>query len=63
MIKKILCKEDKIDGIIYICPYCHRYVVGDSGIKKCFKCGGEVDTDHTEVYKGRVKFDGLQSWE
>lgn len=61
-IKKLLWREDRIDGIIYVCPHCHRYVMRDEGLQRCFKCGGAVDNDHTEQYKGRVKFDGLLPW-
>lgn len=66
--RKILCKEDEIDGYIYVCPYCHRYVcIGwpEKPIVRCYRCHGLVDTEHEEpkLYEGRVRFDGLQSFE
>ena len=65
--KKILCRDkDYLDGKIYSCPYCHRYVsipLGN-GLKQCFVCGGFVDTDQEEPAPKylRVKCDGLPSW-
>lgn len=58
----ILSKMDSLDGIIYVCPHCHRYVTAESGIKTCQKCGGKVDTDTQLRYEGSVKFDGEESW-
>lgn len=31
----ILSKLDSLDGTIYVCPHCHRYVTAESGIKIC----------------------------
>lgn len=65
--KKILCRDkDYLDGKIYICPYCHRYVAIPlgNGLKQCFVCGGFVDTDQEAPVPKylRVKCDGLPSW-
>jgi len=62
--KPILIREDKEDGWIYICPYCHRYVTWSQGLQQCRKCGGMVDNDHYEFAPKdlRVKYDGQLSW-
>ena len=62
--KPILIREDKEDGYIYACPYCHRYVNCSQGLHRCYKCGGEVDNDHYETVPQnlRVVFDGKPSW-
>lgn len=64
--KKILWKEDKSDGVIYVCPYCHRYLVlTGKGIYQCFVCGGFVDTSESEPCPDtvkRIKYDGLRPW-
>ena len=64
--KKILWKEDKSDGVIYVCPYCHRYLVlTGKGIHQCFVCGGFVDTSESEPCPDtvkRIKYDGLRPW-
>jgi hypothetical protein len=59
----ILIKTDKLDGMIYTCPHCHRHVMADRGIKTCQKCGGKVGNDNRTQYAGPVKFDGEESWE
>ena len=58
----ILIKLDSVDGIIYVCPHCHRYVMADRGIKNCQECSGKVDNDNRTQYVGPVKFDGEGSW-
>lgn len=64
--KKILCRQDKNYGKIFICPHCHRFVTltMNGGIRQCYVCGGLVDTDSAELDLNgvRVKSDGLQSW-
>lgn len=63
--KPILYRFDKEEGVIYICPYCHRYLVlAGKGIHQCFVCGGFVDTSICEIDDSnkRVKCDGLQPW-
>ena len=62
--KPILIREDKEDGYIYACPYCHRYVNCSQGLHRCYKCGGEVDNDHYETapLNLRVVSDGKPSW-
>ena len=62
--KPILIREDKEDGYIYACPYCHRYVNCSQGLHCCYKCGGEVDNDHYEMapLNLRVVSDGKPSW-
>ncbi len=62
--KKILEMEDKKDGIIYLCPFCKRYVVRSRGLQQCFVCGGMVDNDEIEKCKTgtKVKFDGSRPW-
>lgn len=62
--KPILIREDKEDGYIYACPYCHRYVVRASGLQQCAKCGGMVDNEKTDPWpaKTKMKFDGKESW-
>jgi hypothetical protein len=47
---------------IHACPYCHRYVKREKGIKICLCCYGAVDNDRAINYRGRVNFDGGQSW-
>lgn len=64
--KNVLYKEDKQDGIIFVCPHCFRYVVipFKKGLQQCFVCGGFVNTDvadHCPPGK-KIKFDGLSSW-
>lgn len=62
--KPILIREDKEDGYIYACPYCHRYVNCSQGLHRCYECGGEVDNDHYEMapLNLRVVSDGEPSW-
>lgn len=62
--KPLLIREDREDGWIYICPYCHRYVTRKKGLQQCAKCGGMVDNDATEACppKTKIKFDGKESW-
>lgn len=62
--KPILIREDKADGYIYVCPYCHRYVTWRAGLQQCYKCGGMVDNDRYEDAPAslKVKSDGLPSW-
>ena len=62
--KKIWKREDKTDGIIYICPYCRRYVVRASGLQQCAGCGGMVDNDNAELKPANtvIRFDGKGSW-
>lgn len=51
---KVLWKEDKIDGIIYVCPSCKAYVCG---FKICDKCNEPLEHEgHKDEYKGKVKF-------
>ena len=59
---RILKKRDLLDGVVYACPYCHRYITRAFGIKKCYGCGGNVDNEHVTQYDGRVIFDGMVSW-
>lgn len=61
--RSLMYKLDKIDGTIYVCPYCHRYVTAERGTKTCKKCGGKVNNDKRVRYEGPVKFDGEESWE
>ena len=65
-VRRLLCREDKTDGKIYICPHCHRYVTlpAHGGVYQCFVCGGLVDTDIAELdLRGvKVKYDGKESW-
>jgi rRNA maturation endonuclease Nob1 len=58
----LLIKVDDIDGYIYVCPYCHRYVLAEKGIHTCWKCGGKVDNDNLKSYSGKVNFDGELPW-
>lgn len=62
--KPILIREDREDGYIYACPYCHRYVNWSQGLHRCYKCGGEVDCDHYEFASKhlRIVSDGEPSW-
>lgn len=30
---RILKKRDLLDGVVYACPYCHRYITRAFGIK------------------------------
>ncbi len=62
--KPILIREDKEDGYIYICPFCHRYVLWAQGLQQCSVCGGMVDNDHYEFAPRdmNVKYDGKDSW-
>ena len=62
MCSPILIKVDSIDGYIYACPYCHRYVTRENGVRTCRKCGGLVNQDQEEEYDGPVSFDGRASW-
>lgn len=59
---RILKKRDLLDGVVYACPYCRRYITRAFGIKKCYGCGGNVDNEHVTQYDGRVIFDGMVSW-
>lgn len=62
--KPILIREDRRDGYIYVCPYCHRYVTWAKGLQQCWKCGGMVDNDHYQYAPKdmKVKSDGKPSW-
>ena len=60
--KMILKKKDDIDGYIYACPYCHRYVTIQPGSHACSVCGRMVDNDKKAMYTGKVIFDGKESW-
>jgi len=59
----IFSKIDSLDGVIYVCPHCYRYVMGACGVQICKKCSGRVDNDYQIQYEGNVKFDGDESWE
>lgn len=59
----IFSKTDSLDGVIYVCPHCYRYVSRGCGTRICKKCSGRVDNDHQIQYEGNVKFDGDESWE
>ena len=60
--KYILVTTDQAGGIIHACPYCHRYVKREKGIKICLCCYGTVDNDRAINYRVRVNFDGGRSW-
>lgn len=50
---KVLEKEDKLDGWIYICPTCKTYICGE---KQC-RCGQELDYSPPRIiYKGRYRY-------
>lgn len=51
--KPILVKDDKQDGWIYVCPYCHEYLCKTG---KCPKCGNEADWKMSERYTGKVYY-------
>ena len=59
----LLRKKDNLDGYIFACPHCHRYVTCRAGIQTCSACGGVVDNDAKLDYGGRIIFDGEESWE
>lgn len=60
--KPILWEMDKVDGIVYACPDCHRYVTRESGVHICSGCGEKVDHDRADEYLGRIVYDGRASW-
>ena len=62
--KPLLKRVDKLDGWIFACPYCHRYVTATSGLQQCLVCGGMVDNDRDELAPAntKIKFDGKDSW-
>ena len=53
MKKNILVKVDKLDGYIYVCPYCHEYLCSRG---PCPHCGGQASWREYEVYSGRVYY-------
>ena len=59
----ILRKHDSIDGYIFACPHCKRYVLASHGEHTCSVCGGAVDNDSSTRWTGNVVFDGEVSWE
>jgi len=52
--KKVLLKEDKLDGFIYICPTCKTYICGGD---KCHCCGQYLDWEKPNTpYTGNYKY-------
>ena len=63
MVRNLLLVPDSLGGAsIHACPYCHRYVKREKGIRICLGCYGFVNNDQLQDYFGRVNFTGGQSW-
>ena len=60
--RELLVVMDSGGQYIHACPYCHRYVKRERGIRICLGCYGAVDNDRLQDYWGRVNFNGGQSW-
>lgn len=60
--QKLLIAFDSAGDEIHACPYCHRYVKRERGVRVCLGCYGVVDNNRLQVYTGRVNFSGGQSW-
>ena len=59
---KLLVSADTWGNFIHACPYCHRYVKRERGVKICLFCYGAVDNNRLREYSGPIRFDGGQSW-
>ena len=54
--QKLLIAFDSAGDEIHACPYCHRYVKREKGVRVCLGCYGVVDNNRLQVYTGRGEF-------